>query len=323
MTTSTQPARRRAGSGARTQLVERVVASFAGDARPAPAGADAGADPAPARLPARGAAHRGGVAAGHRVPHRRRAHHRRPAAGVHPALRRARRLHADGRPSTTRRTPSATEATVLRARSSSRTRPPSSSAATSPAAPPGEPCWVEGTVTDTDGKPVPARGIEVWEADEDGFYDVQYDDDRVAARGHLFADERRPLPRSGRSPRRRTRSRTTGPVGALLAAVRPLADARVAPALHGAARRACAPWSRTSSSRGDELLERDSVFGVRESLVMDFERHAAGTPTPDGRDRRRPQWTTRAVRHRARPRRRGLISARAARTGRRPPGRRT
>src|SRR3954466_1306800 len=33
----------------------------------------------------------------------------------------------------------------------------------------GEPCWVEGPVTDTDGKPVPHALIEVWEADEDGF----------------------------------------------------------------------------------------------------------------------------------------------------------
>ena len=53
----------------------------------------------------------------------------------------------------------------------------------------GEPCWVEGTVTDTDGNPVPGARIEVWEADEDGFYDVQYTDNRVAGRAHLFADE--------------------------------------------------------------------------------------------------------------------------------------
>jgi hydroxyquinol 1,2-dioxygenase len=53
----------------------------------------------------------------------------------------------------------------------------------------GQPCWVEGTVTDTDGRPVPGARIEVWEADEDGFYDVQYTDQRVAGRAHLFADD--------------------------------------------------------------------------------------------------------------------------------------
>jgi len=53
---------------------------------------------------------------------------------------------------------------------------------------PGEPCWVEGTVTDASGKPVPHALIEVWEADQDGLYDVQYSGGRVAARGHLYSD---------------------------------------------------------------------------------------------------------------------------------------
>ena len=44
----------------------------------------------------------------------------------------------------------------------------------------GQACWVEGTVKDTEGNAVPNARIEVWEADEDGFYDVQYSDRRVA-----------------------------------------------------------------------------------------------------------------------------------------------
>jgi len=35
--------------------------------------------------------------------------------------------------------------------------------------------------------------------------------------------------------------------------------------------------------RGDALLESDTVFGVKESLVHDFEIKPTGTPTPDGR----------------------------------------
>lgn len=31
----------------------------------------------------------------------------------------------------------------------------------------GQPCWVEGTVCDTDGAPIPNARIEVWECDED------------------------------------------------------------------------------------------------------------------------------------------------------------
>jgi hydroxyquinol 1,2-dioxygenase len=45
----------------------------------------------------------------------------------------------------------------------------------------GEPCWIEGTVTDIDGNTVRGARIDVWEADEDGLYDVQYPDGRVAA----------------------------------------------------------------------------------------------------------------------------------------------
>ena len=35
--------------------------------------------------------------------------------------------------------------------------------------------------------------------------------------------------------------------------------------------------------RGDELLASDTVFGVKKSLVKDFEQQPVGTPT-DGRE---------------------------------------
>ncbi|MFE9692394.1 intradiol ring-cleavage dioxygenase [Micromonospora sp. NPDC005806] len=153
----------------------------------------------------------------------------------------------------------------------------------------GQPCWVEGTVTDTHGNPVPHARIEVWEADEDGFYDVQYGDDRVAARGHLYsgadgsyrfwgiAPTPYPIPHDG-------------PVGRLLAATgrSPMRASH----LHFMVQ---AEGFRTLVThifvRGDELLDRDSVFGVRDSLVMDFEPQPAGTPTPDGRDLRDRAWS--------------------------------
>jgi len=152
----------------------------------------------------------------------------------------------------------------------------------------GEPCWVEGTVTDTDGQPVPHALIEVWEADQDGFYDVQYDD-RVAARGHLFSDAGGryrfwavaptpyPIPHDG-------------PAGRLLAATgrSPMRASH----LHFMVK---ADGFRTLVThifvRGDELLGRDSVFGVRDSLVMDFTPQPPGTPPPDGRDLGDRAWS--------------------------------
>jgi hydroxyquinol 1,2-dioxygenase len=146
---------------------------------------------------------------------------------------------------------------------------------------PGEPCWVEGTVTDTSGKPLSGARLEVWEADEDGRYDVQYDDDRTTARGHLHADDEGrfsfwaitptpyPIPHDG-------------PVGELLAAVH--RSPMRASHLHFLVSH---PGHRTLVThifvRGDELLDADSVFGVKDSLVKDFHQHPDGTETPDGR----------------------------------------
>jgi hydroxyquinol 1,2-dioxygenase len=56
-----------------------------------------------------------------------------------------------------------------------------------------------------------------------------------------------------------------------------------------------APGKRTLVThifvRGDELLGSDAVFGVKESLIKDFESQAPGTPTPDGRDPGDRSWS--------------------------------
>ncbi len=101
----------------------------------------------------------------------------------------------------------------------------------------GQPCWVEGRVTDTDGNPIAGTRIEVWEADDEGFYDVQYGDGRMAARAFLFSEDDGsyrfrdikptpyPIPTTGRSAQ----------------CCRPAAGHRRAP-------RTCTPWSRPRPS---------------------------------------------------------------------------
>ncbi|MCX4642016.1 MULTISPECIES: intradiol ring-cleavage dioxygenase [unclassified Streptomyces] len=144
----------------------------------------------------------------------------------------------------------------------------------------GQPCWVEGTVTDTDGNPVPGALVEVWEADEDGLYDLQYTDDRTAARAHFRTDVRGSYRFWGITPTPYPIPHD-GPVGRLLQAVgrSPMRASH----LHFLVR---APGHRELVThifvRGDELLDTDSVFGVKESLVKDFEEQPAGTLTPDG-----------------------------------------
>lgn len=153
----------------------------------------------------------------------------------------------------------------------------------------GRPCWVSGQVTDLDGTPVVGARLEVWEADDNGMYDVQYADDRVACRGHLFTGDDGSYRFWGVTPTPYPIPHD-GPVGAMLAAAN--RSPMRASHLHFMV---SAPGCRTLVThifvRGDVLLASDSVFGVKESLVKDFVEQPAGTPTPNGRDVGDAAWT--------------------------------
>ena len=152
----------------------------------------------------------------------------------------------------------------------------------------GRPCYVSGTVQGTGGEPLPGARIEVWESDEDGFYDVQYPDGRIGGRGWLRSAPDggyrfwsvRPAPYP---------IPDDGPVGALLTAAGrgPMRPAH----LHFKVE---APGYRTLITHifvaGDPYLDRDAVFGVKDSLITDFAEHPPG-PGPDGRPLDEP-WTS-------------------------------
>ncbi|OLL21559.1 MULTISPECIES: dioxygenase family protein [unclassified Rhodococcus (in: high G+C Gram-positive bacteria)] len=145
----------------------------------------------------------------------------------------------------------------------------------------GEPCRVEGTVTDTDGNPLAGARIEVWEADEHGLYDVQYDATKRAARAHLFSREDGSYAFWGLTPTPYPIPHD-GPVGKMLDAVgrSPLRASH----LHFMVSH---PDCRTLVTHifpeGDEVGWKDAVFGVKSSLIKKFEQQEDGTPTPDGR----------------------------------------
>lgn len=146
----------------------------------------------------------------------------------------------------------------------------------------GQPCWVEGTVTDTNGNPVANARVDVWEADDDGFYDVQYEDQEIAGRAWLRTDADGRYGFWGLTPTPYPIPHD-GPVGKMLQATgrSPVRCAH----LHFIVD---APGLRRLVTHifveGDPQLEiGDSVFGVKDSLIKKFEQQDASTPTPDGR----------------------------------------
>ena len=144
----------------------------------------------------------------------------------------------------------------------------------------GQPCYVNGTIKGLDGFPVANALIEVWQADDEGFYDMQYEGNDIhRARGVLRSDsegrfyfrsvlaEAYPIP-------------SDGPVGRMLEATarHPWRPAHmhfmiVAPGYE----RLVTHVFRDH----DKYLDSDAVFGVRSTLITDWIRHEPGA-TPDG-----------------------------------------
>jgi len=152
----------------------------------------------------------------------------------------------------------------------------------------GEPCWVQGRVLGQDREAIPHAAIEVWQADAEGFYDVQRADlQQFQARGVLQADEqgrfsfRSIVPEAYPVP-------TDGPVGGLLAAMKrhPWRPAH----LHFMISAPGYSKLITHVFRGGgEYLDSDVVFGVRDSLIADWTPQAPGH-APDGSHFENPWW---------------------------------
>ena len=141
--------------------------------------------------------------------------------------------------------------------------------------PGGTPVVVRGRVLSTDGRPLAAAVLDVWQTASNGLYDVQ---DPGQPRGNM-----------------RGRFRTDADGGYVFRTSRPVSypipdDGPVGRLLRASGRH---PWRAAhihviASADGhrpvtthlfdaaNEYLDSDTVFGVRDSLVKDF------TPTPDG-----------------------------------------
>ena len=136
----------------------------------------------------------------------------------------------------------------------------------------GEPTFVSGRVLATDGKPVPGALLDLWQSNAEGWYDVQLaDTGGRQLRARLRTDEQ------GRFRFRTIKPTaysvpTDGPVGQIL---NRMGRHAMRPAhLHFIV---TAPGYETVVTHlfveGDPYLESDAVFGVKNSLVVDFKRN--------------------------------------------------
>jgi hydroxyquinol 1,2-dioxygenase len=151
---------------------------------------------------------------------------------------------------------------------------------------PGELLFVEASIAAADGTALPGAIVDVWQSDDDGFYDVQRTDlTHAALRGRLRADDQG-----------RVWFRTIQPAAYPIPYDGPVGDMLRATERH--------PWRPAHVhfmisaqgyetlvthvfSAGDEYLDSDAVFGVKNSLIREFTRELAGR-LPDGTESAAP-----------------------------------
>jgi len=151
---------------------------------------------------------------------------------------------------------------------------------------PGEPTLYSGRVTDLDGQPLAGALLDIWSGDGDGKYDVQLSSEpKMRARGRLRTDAQGrywfwsirpsyyPIP-------------DDGPVGVMMRAT----DRGINRPGHihmMVSAEGHVPVTTHIFVANSPYLGEDAVFGKRDSLVVDFEKHPAGKAV-DGREMKVP-----------------------------------
>ncbi|WP_315721583.1 MULTISPECIES: intradiol ring-cleavage dioxygenase [unclassified Bradyrhizobium] len=146
----------------------------------------------------------------------------------------------------------------------------------------GEPLLVTGSVSSADGLPLAGAVVDVWHSDDDGYYDVQ----RLEQIGDLAMRARFRTDAEGRFHFWSIKPAAypipnDGPVGDMLAAQgrHPWRPAHVHFMI------SAPDFERLVTHvfvAGDQYLDSDVVFGVKDSLIRDFTRCPPGR-APDGR----------------------------------------
>lgn len=156
---------------------------------------------------------------------------------------------------------------------------------------PGEPCFVSARVMAANGEPLAGATVDVWQADSEGYYDVQdaaWSDDNMSLRARFVTDDSGALSLRTVNPKHYPVP-TDGTVGLMLEAMHrhPMRPAHI----HFMVQKPGYDTLVTHIfSDGDEYLDSDTVFGVRSTCIGKFLRHLPGT-APDGTVLNEPFYT--------------------------------
>ena len=154
---------------------------------------------------------------------------------------------------------------------------------------PGTSWWVSGVIRNLDNEPIPYAELEVWQADDLGFYDVQnVEFTEYQGRAVLRADAqgayrfRTIVPNAYPIPH-------DGPVGVMLKALNrhPWRPAHLHFMISAKGYERLVTHVFRESGK---YLDSDAVFGVRSSLIAEWQYHGTGV-TPDGRNSDTPYYT--------------------------------
>jgi hydroxyquinol 1,2-dioxygenase len=144
----------------------------------------------------------------------------------------------------------------------------------------GEPAFYSGRVLSSDGRPLENALLDLWSGDGEGNYDMQIPGETgMKARGRIRTDAQ------GRYWFRSIKPTfypvpTDGPVGRMLRKMKrhPNRPGHIHMIVSAPGYR---PVTTHLFVAGGDYLDSDAVFGMKESLVAQFERHPAGRG-PDG-----------------------------------------
>ena len=145
---------------------------------------------------------------------------------------------------------------------------------------PGTPLVLHGTVKDLDGNPIPGAVLDIWQADNEGLYESQHaevDEARLRAKYRSREDGgycvRTVAPLGYTIP-------MDGPVGELISKT-DISHFRPAHVHFLLNVPGYEPLITHLFEEGADYLDSDVVFGVKEQLVVRYEKKEPGT-TPDG-----------------------------------------